>query len=341
MKRKLLLSLSLLLGLGAINAQTTLGEIFDKAKDRITISGYGQVGYTYKDYKGGGDSESTFDLKRANITIGAQITDKWTATFTPEFNGGKVLELYTDYTVLPMLKFKAGQFKTPFSLENRISSSMIELVNGGSQAMRYYVASDKSDPLRNSCGGRDLGFMMYGDFYFGLFTYELAIMNGAGISVKDNNKDKDFVGRLTLNGGDNLKISGSWIVGRGHALEKFEPLGLNEGQNYKRNRWSVGADFKSDILDLRFEYLAGKDFKTRNQGAYITGLYHICPKVDIVGSVDYFNKNKDISDKAWNFVGGVQYWFHKKCRLQAQYVFEDSHIRGNTSALLCQLQVGF
>lgn len=341
MKRQLLLSLSLLLSLGAVTAQNTLGELFDKAQERVTITGYGQVGYNYR-HQNGGDTESSFDLKRANITIKAAITDKWTATFTPEFKGGKVLELYTDYTVLPALKFKAGQFKTPFSLENKISSSRIELIDGGSRAMKYLVGS--TDPLyMNGCGGRDLGFMMYGDLYFGLVSYELAIMNGTGIQVKDNNKDKDIVGRVTLNGGDNLKLSGSFIIGRGHALNRdaYSPNGIAVGQNYKRNRWSVGADYKSDIVDLRAEYLAGKDYKTKSQGAYLTGLYHITPKFDIVGSVDYFNQNKDLADKAWNFVGGVQYWFHKKCRLQAQYVYEDTHLRGNNSALLCQIQVGF
>lgn len=340
MKRKLLLSLSLLVGLG-VSAQNTLGEIFDAAKDRISITGYGQVGYSYR-HQNGGDNSNTFDLKRANITIDARITDRWTATFTPEFDGGKVLELYTDFTVLPSLKFKAGQFKTPFSLENKISSSKIELIDGGSSAMNYYIGN--TDPkYKPGSGGRDLGFMMYGNLLYGFITYELAVMNGRGIGIKDNNNAKDAVGRLTLNGGDNLKLSGSFIIGRGQALDidKYSPEGIKVGENYKRNRWSIGAEYKSNLIDLRFEYLAGKDNHTKSNGAYITGLYHICPKIDLVGSVDYFNQNKDMSDKAWNFVAGVQYWFYKKCRIQAQYVYEDSHIRANNSAILCQLQVGF
>lgn len=339
MKRKLLLSLSILLGLTA-SAQTTLGDIFDKARERVRISGYGQYGYTY-DHENGGETSSSFDLKRANITIDVRITDKWSATFTPEFNGGKILELYTDYTVLPYLKFKAGQFKTPFTLENKISSSRIELISGGSQAMRYLVPTDGSYDAFKGTGGRDLGFMVYGDLYYGLVTYELAIMNGSGIGIKDTNNDKDFVGRLTLNAGDNLKISGSTIIGRGHAENTDTIIDVKDGQNYKRNRWSVGADYKSQILDLRLEYLEGKDYKTKSNGIYLTGTYHLLDKLDLIGSIDYFNKNKDLSDKSWNYVAGVQYWFFKKCRLQAQYVYRDNHIGGNSSALMAQVQVGF
>lgn len=340
MKRKLLFSLSLMLGLTAFG-QTTVGDIFEAAKERVKISGYGQAGYTYSQEKGGPGSESTFDLKRANITISAQITDKWTATFTPEFKGGKVLELYTDYAVIPAVKFKAGQFKTPFSIENKYSASVIPVISCGSAAMRYLLGTDGSDPMNLGSGGRDLGVMMYGDLYFGMINYEIAVMNGNGIEVKDRNKDKDLVGRLTLNGGDNLAISGSFIIGRGNALVANTDLDIVANQNYKRNRWAVGADYKSKIIDVRFEYLAGKDHKTRSQGAYVTSLYHICPKVDLVGSIDMFKQNTAITTKEWNYTGGLQYWFHKKCRLQAQYVFTDNHKGANKSALVAQLQVGF
>ena len=64
--------------------------------------------------------------------------------------------------------------------------------------------------------------------------------------------------------------------------------------------------------------------------------------------VDYFNKNTDLGAKQTNLMAGVQYWIHKKCRLQAQYVYwaksqaqKDVTGCGNYSSILTQVQVAF
>ena len=52
--------------------------------------------------------------------------------------------------------------------------------------------------------------------------------------------------------------------------------------------------------------------------------------------------------KQTKLMGGVQYWIHKKCRLQAQYVYwaksqaqKDVTGCGNYSSILTQVQVAF
>ena len=94
-------------------------------------------------------------------------------------------------------------------------------------------------------------------------------------------------------------------------------------------------------VDVRTEYLAGKDGHVKSDGYYATVSAHVLPKFDVIASYDYFNKNKTISDKQTNYVAGVQYWFYPKCRLQAQYTYCNRHKGENSNLLQAQLQVRF
>ena len=67
-----------------------------------------------------------------------------------------------------------------------------------------------------------------------------------------------------------------------------------------------------------------------------------------VAMVDYFNKNTDLGAKQTNLMAGVQYWIHKKCRLQAQYMYSVKsngmkNLTGskNYSTILTQVQIAF
>lgn len=356
MKRLLTASLSLLFCLGA-SAQVNFGEVVNTLGERLTFSGYAQAGYTYEHQY---NNQNTFDMKRVSLTINGQITDRWSASVTLDPKNGTALEYYTDYVFCPYFKAKFGQFKTPYTFENQLSSAAIDLINGGSQAMRYLVGTDGSDVMNYKNTGRDLGFMVYGDFLYGLFDYTLAIMNGQGYNKSDRNSQKDFVGRLNFNLGDNFKLGGSFILGRGNAIADYTPLGITEGENYKRNRWAISAKYKSDLLDLTSEYLAGNDNGAKSKGCYATAIFHLNNKFDIVTSYDYFNTRqfdgvydeKKMGDFTSfkgiapgeiqnNYIAGFQYWFYPKCRIQVQYVYNDCHVQKNTSSILTQLQVAF
>lgn len=361
MKRLLALSFSLIFTLG-MTAQVNFGNAVNTLTERLTFSGYAQAGYSYIHRY---ENTNEFDMKRVSLTVNAQITDRWSASTTLDPKNGTALEYYTDYTVFPFLKAKFGQFKTPYTFENQLSSSVIDLINGGSQAMRYLVATDGSDPMNYKTTGRDLGFMIYGDFLYGLFNYGIAVMNGQGYNKSDGNNHKDIVGRLTFNLGDNFSLGGSFIAGRGHAISGNNSLGILEGANYKRNRWAFGATYKSYLADIMTEVLGGKDGEFNSKGFYATSSIHLSPKLDAILSYDYFNtrefenqKTPDASDIyknvksndfksilpgeiQSNYIAGLQYWFYPKCRLQVQYIYNDCHINKNSSALLTQLQVAF
>ena len=340
--RRILLSCILLLAVYSLKAQDArLNEVVNKLKDRISLSGYAQLGYTFDDE--GDKNSNTFDIKRVIFMARGQITDKWSCYFMYSFaNTGKILEAYTEYQVLPQLTARVGQFKTMYSIENPMSPCFVELINCYSQAVSYLAGSNGSDPLHTSSGGRDLGILIYGDLFGKLLNYNLALMNGQGINVKDRNNQKDVVGSLMVNPLNWLSVGGSFIKGKGCAvaLSSINPE-IAVGDNYTRNRWAAGATIKTKPIDIRTEYLGGKDGQIKSNGYYATVSAHLFPKFDLIASYDYFNKNKAVGDKQTNYVAGVQYWFYPKCRIQAQYTYYNRHQGENSNLLQAQLQVRF
>ena len=91
--RRILLSCILLSATCILKAQDAcLNDVVNTLKDRISLSGYAQVVYTYDD--AGEGTSNTFDIKRVIFMARGKITDKWSAYFMYSFaNTGKILEV--------------------------------------------------------------------------------------------------------------------------------------------------------------------------------------------------------------------------------------------------------
>ena len=189
--------------------------------------------------------------------------------------------------------------------------------------------------------GRDIGAMVHGGLLNDLLCYKLAIMNGQGLNIKDKNNQKDIVGNLMVNPLKWLSVGGSFIKGTGHAITDSEITGIRAGENYTKNRWSIGGIITTTSFSLRSEYLAGKDGGVKSDGFYATGCYRMLRNFDLVASYDYFNANKAVSRKQTNYIAGLQYWFYPKCRLQAQYTFCDRNKGKDSNLFQAQVQVRF
>ncbi|AVM53880.1 porin [Bacteroides zoogleoformans] len=340
--RRYLLSCSVIFFTPITAAQeTNLNKAINTFKERITLSGYAQVGYTYTDKTP--NKENSFGIKRAILLTNGKITDKWSAFFMYSFGStGKILEAYTEYHFLPQFNVRLGQFKTPYSIENPLSSCIVEQINSNAQAVAYLAGTNGSDPLYGATTGRDAGLLIYGDLLNKLINYKFAVMNGQGINLKDKNNQKDIVGSLMLHPLNWLSVGGSFIKGKGCAIAVSPDVpDIKVGENYTRNRWAVGAVVTTKPVSLRTEYLAGKDEKVRSGGYYATASIHVLPKTDIVVSYDYFNKNKTLDSKQTNYMTGIQWWFYPKCRLQVQYIYCHPHKRESYNLLQTQVQVRF
>ena len=187
MKNTFLLTLVLLLlASGNLNAQEkkegmTVNKVVNTLKERITLAGYAQLGYTYDD---AAKKTNTFDIKRIIFMAHGRITDRWTCDFMYDFyNGGMLLEVYTDYQILPGLKARIGEFKVPYTIENELSPTTVELINCYSQSVCYLAGVSGSDVACGMTSGRDIGAMIHGGLLNDLLYYKLAVMNGQGLNI--------------------------------------------------------------------------------------------------------------------------------------------------------------
>ena len=324
-----------------------LPDWLQELSSRIKLHGYAQAGYTYG-HKGG-KSTNTFDLKRVLFWAEARITDRWSFLFMHDFSS-VVQEYYTDFRITrnKALTVRLGQFKNGLSLENPLSPTSMEAIDVYSEAVTFLTGCG-SDPLFGVQYGRDLGLSLFGETNNGKFRYELDVMNGQGINKKDGNNFKDIIARLEYRPVVGLNIVGTGQIGRGHAVKTsiFNP-GIKVGDDYKRHRWTLGASYKCKHFSVHGEYLEGWDGDAHSLGAYVTGSVPLgTPKVELVGSYDFFNFNTDLHMDQHKAIAGVQYWFYKKCRLQVQYVYKSAYttdtqfVHGANHSLMCQLQVRF
>ena len=324
---------------------------------RIQLHGYAQGGYNYTHNAGG--NTNTFELKRGLFWANAQITDRWSFLFMHDFSS-VVQEFYTDFRITnnKALSVRVGQFKNGLSLENPLSPTAMEAIDVYSEGVTYLTGCG-SDPLLGVQYGRDLGLSLFGETNNGKLRYELDVMNGQGINKKDGNNFKDFILRLEYRPVKGLNLVATGQVGRGHNIltdgkvSVYNPT-IQNGEDYKRNRWTLGFDYKSKAFNAHGEYLEGIDGDAVSRGGYLTGAVPLgTPKVEFVGSYDYFNYNTSLGMDQHKAIAGFQYWFYKKCRFQVQYVYKSAYltgkadnpntqfVRGANHAVMCQLQVRF
>lgn len=308
--------------------------------DRFDMHGYAQAGYNYQDQQSG--DVSTYKLYRVLFWVNGNITDKWSFRFMHDFSSVPQ-EFFTSYRVTDgkQLNVRFGQFKHGFSLENQLSPTKQELISVCSQSIAYLTACG-GDPLTGVQYGRDLGLEVFGELFDSKLVYTLGLMQGAPINKVDNNTEKDFIAKLDIRPMDGLRLVTSCYLGTGHALaaSAFNP-GIAVGQDYTRNRYSAGFEYKSSPFNLRAEYLAGKDGSVNSQGWYATALVPVIQDLDVIASYDFFDKNVDMNVDQTNYTFGIQYWYYKNCRLQLQYTNSSCQAERNYNSIQAQVQVAF
>ena len=348
--RTLAVALAVFSSVAAMGQQKKESNTPDWLKDlssRITLNGYAQAGWSYQNPND--KATNAYNLKRTLLWAKARITDRWSFLFMHDFSS-VVQEYYTNYRLTrnEALTVRLGQFKNGLSIENPLSPTAMEAIDVYSEGVTYLTGCG-SDPLLGVQYGRDLGISVYGETDNGKLRYELDVMNGQGINRKDRNPEKDFIGRLEYRPMEGLNLVATGQIGRGHAVATsvYNPA-IQVGQNYRRNRWTIGFDYKSKAFNAHGEYLEGKDGSALSRGAYITGAVPLGEtKCDFVASYDFFNFNTDLNMDQHKAIAGFQYWFYQKCRLQVQYVYKSAYTAGNAfihddcHAVMCQMQIRF
>ncbi len=322
-----------------------VGEIINTIAQRIKLSGYAQAGY---DYYSGKNESNQFRIARVILIADAQVNDRLRAHAVYNFRSTTLLELWFSYRISSLINVKMGQFKTPFSIENPMSSSLHELISCTSLATDYMIRGG-SGLMMKGCTGRDIGLTVYGDLIKGTLSYDLAVMNGAGRNNSDNNQQKDFVARLSWHPWKGLTVSGSALKGTGNIAVRNEGgvtvsdvadiEGLKGNGNFRRDRYALGAELKSKPLAIRSEYMIGKDGHTDSNGFYATGTANnVVKHLDWIVSYDHLDIWSGRTDR---YTTGLQYWFYPKCRLQLSYSLTKQPGKEKQHALLTQMQIRF
>ncbi len=286
-----------------------------------SISGSVWARYQFDTHAG----DKGFDVRRARLDIKGYIAPKLDYRLQLEFaSSPKIIDAFVRYTPVKGFGVQFGQAKFPFTLENPYSPLKLETIEN---AMGVSYMSGFSDLTGIKSNGRDIGLSIFGDLFKGVINYQVGVYNGAGINKSDENKHKDFAGRLNINPFKHLTLSGSVYLGKTGA----------QGAMADRNRYAVGARFDNKALVIRSEYIWGTTGAQESEGVYAVAGYWVSKKVMPVVRFDYFNTHVGTPDAAQtNYLVGVDYWPLKNLRLQLNYTYQ--HIAGIDSGKIA-LQV--
>jgi phosphate-selective porin OprO/OprP len=280
----------------------------------LQISGLIQTEYEGFEQTG---VNNTFLLHRARLDVKGDINDNWNYEVYTEFAGTtKLLDAYTTYKIADFLKFTAGQFKVPFSLESLIADSQLEFIDRSQ--VDNALAGRSSDVIGNQ-NGRDIGIQVSGSFAktddHYLFDYTLGVFNGAGYDVTtDNNNHKDIAGRFSVHPIKNLVVSANFYDGQGNYG--------TPAKNNLRNRGGFDARYVLGRLSLTAEYDKGTDGTIKRDGWYGQAAYFVIPKkLQLAAKYDTYDPNKAIeTDRTTIYYYGANYFFNNWARFTVNYL---------------------
>lgn len=338
------------------------------SEDGVTVIGYVQPtydNYFFEEDMNGNtlNKPNSFYFMRARMGVAGAIPYDVSyyvmAEFSPIYNGGNAALLDAFVTYAPFgnyLKFSMGQFKSPVSLELQTPCHALHTIR------RSIAVNWLAGPLR------DQGLMLLGstDSLFGkkdLISYQLAILNGTGINQWDNNKYKDFAGRIVIQPWEWLRIGGSYRTGK----QDIKKTGKVQNT---RTRYGVDLEFEYKNFLLQGEYMAGEDVgevaaggggcggksaldddPTFNRDGYFIQAMYMTPWY-LQPVIKYESFNPDGVDYSYLYVTqafqqnvitfGLNYFINEWTRVQVNYLYnaEPGHEYKN-DAISIQLQAKF
>ena len=192
------------------------------------------------------------------LSLSGNIAPKLDYRVQIEFASPKIVDAYLCYRPFDELNLQLGEYKLPFSIENT------EYVPLRYEFIEYPLSLCKLMGFNDLCGlsatGRDMGAQLFGGFFrrdgYSILNYNIGVFNGEGLNVRDKNKSKDVVARLTLKPAAGLQLAGSYYWGE-------------YGADYlKRVRYGAGACYDRGPVVVRGEYICGTTGDLDSEGWY-------------------------------------------------------------------------
>lgn len=323
---------SLAAEVAALKAQAAARDARLDRLDRLPrLSGYVQAGYEWS------DGSSSFFIKRVRLDLRGALARTLDYRVQLEFaSSPKIVDAYLHYKPFRQLNFKLGEYKIPFTIENTdyvpLKFELIEYPLALQRLMGFaepiggrYVggAMQGGETLKDT--GRDMGLTLYGTLVEcegrALLSYDVGVLNGAGINLKDNNRSKDVVARLTLRPVRGLTLSGSWYGGE-YGADCLERQRVSAGVCYDHGRGVVRGEW----IGGRTGYAATEEYAAGtfdSSGWYVLGGVRLTPTLMPVVRYDTLLSDTASDDsRQTNWTAGILWHPVKYLRCQLNYTYE-------------------
>ncbi len=264
----------------------------EKIRQYVKLSGFIQGEYDWLDDREGSQSTGTssFYIRRLRFTVsgdlyrgkrGAKIDYRvyFDLARIKLPNPNPILDMWFRYQPVKEFGVQFGQFKNPLTFEASISPSQYDFIDF-SYAVSNLAKMGSDDVAGLNVTARDLGFQLFGGFIhrdgYSILNYNIGVVNGSGINVKDNNKSKDIFARLTVKPMKDFALTAYYQWGEanlsGFSAEKYAEYGWTGSAEYvTMHRWGGGFNYDSKKGFARGEYIAGLTGALPSEGLYIEG----------------------------------------------------------------------
>ncbi|MCU0289714.1 MAG: OprO/OprP family phosphate-selective porin [Acidobacteria bacterium] len=288
----------------------------------LMFNGFARVRYTWDFLPGKVDG---FSIANARFGIRGDISKYFSYTFNIEGTSGDpenkkmVYDVYIESNIIKNFKIRLGQFKYAFGMEQTTAEADVDFIN------KAEVVSNLIKPTR------DIGLQVSRDIKFSSVgtNLTLAIINGSGSNIEDENNRKTFVGRFLLSPVKRMTLGVSYYDGTTGIADK---------------KIRTGAELKLEInrVFVKAEYIAGKDKIIKKDGYYVTFGYTVLPSTIFLVRYDYWDINtglvgNDLS--RWTF--GLNYFFGKNVLWRTNYERRIEKPAVKNDVFSTQLQVKF
>lgn len=339
-------------------------------KHSINLSARIQSLFTYNDsVDGGGPDANDFNVRRLRFQVDGFLYKN--IDFKFEFHADKLTtvglkDAWAGFKKYPLLRFRIGQFKTPFSRQRVTSSAKLQLIERSLVQVFY--------------PGRDIGAEVSGTHK--LFSYGVSMLGGAGDSLKFKDVDNgNFLftsraaihplGPIPLSEGDGkstdrfrFEIAGNAMYAPGqvafgersinNVFNAFSAYGINSLTSAPNGRTIIyGGEFSARYKGFSFTFegyyatfkpnssqvtkIVGTRRNISSYGFFAQAGYFIIPHyLEIAGRYEQLDIDQQVtnSDDIKAITGGLNYFIKKShsLKLQANFIremrssFENSHI---------------
>ena len=311
----------------------------------LNFGGYALLLYKYSDAS---NVKHDLNSRLVFVSMSGKLSNNIGYSVLFDFANPLLHELYGVWSPSSAFNLKLGQMKVPFTMENQFSLTQLETVYNTRSVSSLASMTDDVMKLQNgrNNGGRDIGISASGSLIkmkgYNLLEYGIGVFQGSGISSSEKDNKKDFSAQAILQPIKGLRFGGS--VYFGSATYTFYPE-LAAASTHSRDRWALSAEYQFDRFYARTEWLHGNDGGIKKEGLYGTALYYVVPKkVNLIGKVDYFNKDKNTNTEVMDYTIGANYYFYKQCRIQLNYTYSDYSNKwgaDNSNNVYAQFQVVF